>query len=51
MPDKDSDHCKCPYPCGRHGDCRACAEHHRKAGSRTNCGKDGKEAEGEEGRP
>lgn len=35
--------CKCSYPCSRHGDCKACMEYHRKDGSRTNCGKTGKE--------
>jgi len=37
--------CKCPYPCNRHGNCQACQEYHRKTGSKTNCGKDGKEKE------
>lgn len=36
--------CECPYSCHRHGDCDACQEYHRKDGSRTNCGKTGKES-------
>jgi hypothetical protein len=37
--------CKCTYPCSRHGNCTACQEYHRKDGSLTNCGKDGKDNE------
>jgi len=45
MPSASDDSCKCPYSCSRHGDCRACVEHHRKSGSKTSCGKDGKAPE------
>ena len=38
--------CKCTYPCGRHGNCRACREYHSKDGSKTNCGKTGNEKDG-----
>jgi len=39
MPEQSNKACKCPYPCNRHGDCKACQEYHRKDGSSTNCGK------------
>jgi len=42
MPDTTNQSCKCNYPCSRHGNCAACQEYHRKDGSLTNCGKDGK---------
>jgi len=43
MPEKINTACKCPYGCARHGNCDACQEYHRKDGSRTNCGKDGRD--------
>jgi len=46
MPDKNPAPCKCPYSCSRHGDCQACMEYHRKSGSKTNCGRGGKDSEG-----
>jgi hypothetical protein len=42
MPEQTNKSCKCPYTCGRHGNCQACQEYHRKDGSSTNCGKDGR---------
>jgi len=42
MPEKINTSCECPYNCGRHGNCDACQEYHRKDGSRTHCGKDGR---------
>jgi hypothetical protein len=42
MPEQINQSCKCTYPCSRHGNCEACQEYHRKDGSRTNCGKDGR---------
>jgi hypothetical protein len=43
MPETNNQQCKCPYPCSRHGNCKACQEYHKKDGSKTNCGKNGKE--------
>jgi len=51
MPEQINTACKCSYPCSRHGDCRACQEYHRKDGSRTNCGKSGREEEAKGGKP
>jgi len=45
MPENINTECKCTYSCGRHGNCKACQEYHRKTGSRTNCGKDGSDSE------
>jgi hypothetical protein len=42
MPEQINNSCKCVYPCNRHGNCAACQEYHRKNGTLTNCGKDGK---------
>ena len=45
MAEQINESCKCPYSCGRHGNCEACVEYHSKSGSKTNCGKDGKSKE------
>ena len=45
MREQNNKSCKCSYPCSRHGDCQVCQEYHRKDGSKTNCGKDGRNAE------
>jgi len=45
MAEQINESCKCPYSCGRHGNCKACVEYHSKSGSKTNCGKDGKSKE------
>jgi hypothetical protein len=42
MSEQINQSCKCTYPCTRHGNCKACQEYHRKDGSLTNCGKDGR---------
>ena len=42
MPEQINKDCKCTYSCSRHGNCAACQDYHRKDGSLTNCGKDGK---------
>jgi len=45
MSDNINKSCKCPGECNRHGDCKACQEYHLKCGSKTYCGKTGKEKE------
>jgi len=45
MSDQKKEPCKCTYPCSRHGDCEACIAYHLKSGSKTSCGKSGKEKE------